>query len=189
MAGLAWALHHVGRDKDALELHDRVLRINQSHFGVDHYYTADAIMNIGLCKQHEGRNAEALEEYKHALKIKEGVLGEGHIDTVVNIGILHYFLTMDDIALQQHEKGLMIKSKVYGERGVNTAHIHMYIGMAYLRQGRYFEALEQYERTLKIRGFCPSTVADAIAGMGDTFYCLERYNQALELYKNVLKIK
>ena len=63
-------------------------------------------MNIGLCYQHEGKYIEATEKYERALKIKEGVLGEGHIDVLeimVNIGFLHHLLGSDDVALERYE--------------------------------------------------------------------------------------
>ena len=73
----------------------------------------------------------------------------------------------------------MIISRIYGEGDAKTANIHMYIGALYRRQGRLNDAFDQYRRTLEIEWSCPVTVAEAMAGVGDTCYSRECYDEVL----------
>ena len=60
-------------------------------YGEGHPSTAGTLNNIGIVKQKQGNNKEALDNYSKALIIKQKVYGEGHpstAGTLNNIGIV-----------------------------------------------------------------------------------------------------
>ena len=77
----AGALSALGRDAEALPLHQRALRIHQATLGPDHPDIATDLSDVGRALSALGRYAEALQLHRRALRIREAALGPDHPST------------------------------------------------------------------------------------------------------------
>src|SRR5579859_1716014 len=113
-----------GEYETARRAHERVLRIKEKEFGVDHINTADTINNLGLTYDSQGKYDEAISQYERALRIKEKAFGVDYInaaDTIMNIGSTYYSQGKYNEAILQCERALRIYEKAFGVDHINTA--------------------------------------------------------------------
>ena len=70
-------------------MYEHTLQIYENTFGMDHVNTANAINNLGLAYDSEGKYDAAIAQYEQSLWIKKNAFGLDHIKTagtVMNIG-------------------------------------------------------------------------------------------------------
>src|SRR5436305_11554752 len=60
-----------GKYDGAVAYYERLLRITEKAFGVDHINTASTINNLGLTYDSQGKYDEAIAQYEKALSIPE----------------------------------------------------------------------------------------------------------------------
>jgi tetratricopeptide (TPR) repeat protein len=80
---------------EALERHERALRIQMKMLGEEHPDTAASLSNIGEVYYSMGKHERALEHHERALRIMVKVLGEEHPSTItsrVNLAQTHFCL-------------------------------------------------------------------------------------------------
>jgi tetratricopeptide (TPR) repeat protein len=69
------------RGKEAVELYDRALRIQESALGAEHVEVASTLGNLGRCLGRLGRLPEAEEACRRAAAIQARILGQNHPET------------------------------------------------------------------------------------------------------------
>lgn len=69
---------HQGKYAEVISWYERVLKILEREFGVDHIDSANMINNIGAVYRQQGKYAKAISWYERALNIKERKFGVDH---------------------------------------------------------------------------------------------------------------
>jgi tetratricopeptide (TPR) repeat protein len=134
--------YELGEFDKALEYFSRVLEVDQGFERQEEIY-----FNIGLCNQRLLNFRMALDSYLKLMELKEL---ESSTDPLVwlYIEIAHCYYS-----LKEHEKSIEIVEKGLKESiedKAEEAEIHSYLANNYHDMGRYEEAVEAGERTLKI---------------------------------------
>jgi TolA-binding protein len=62
-----------------------------------------------------------------------------------------------------------------------------FIGELHFKKGEFETALTEYERVEHIYGFCTKWIPKALLGAGSTYEKLERYDEAKEVYKKIVR--
>ena len=91
----------------ALEYHQRALKILLTVYGEEHPNTASSLNNIGLVYRAKGDHVQALEYHQRALKIAQKVLGSAHPTLANNIRAINAAPTTAPFK-KKHGKGVSI---------------------------------------------------------------------------------
>ncbi len=75
MGFLRWKM---GAYAEALELHQRALRIRERVFGTESLSYSYSLLNIGVCELGLGQSAEAEAHLTHARRLRKEILGPNH---------------------------------------------------------------------------------------------------------------
>lgn len=187
---------HLGDISNALEYHQKALRIWSSVYDECHPAVSTSYNNIGLAHFHLGAYSTALEYLDKALNIRLAVYGETHHEVAVacnNMGIVHSALGEYSKALGYYERALRIKLSVYGEKHPEIALIYNNIAKIHSSLGAYSTALEYMEKSLDIRlavyGGNHPDVATSYNNIGYLKESLGSLSEALEYYERSLNIR
>jgi eukaryotic-like serine/threonine-protein kinase len=144
----------------------------------------------------EGKYEEALAEHRHALSIRERVLGPDHAEVAQShnsIGIVLDDEGKYDEALAEYRRALAMRERILGAEHPDVAGSHNNIGLALGRQGKYEEALAEHRRALAIRetvlGPDHPDVAASYNNIGLVLEDQGKYAQALAEFQRALAIR
>jgi tetratricopeptide (TPR) repeat protein len=181
----------------ATKMFSTALRISERLVGVGHIETTDAIFNLALTYDHQGKNVEAIELYKRALTIFESEpadrINRIKMATIVeNVAKAYLSLGEYDGALTEFNKALKIREEVFGVDDINATDAIMGIGLVYKNQGRYYESIKQYRRAWRIKEQTLGTehidCADLIGNIGNIHYYQGKYDGAIKQYERALSL-
>ena len=189
-------LRKQGKYEEALENHDKSLKIALETLEANHPNIAASYNNIGLILSEQGRLEEALENYEKCLKIQLETLPANHLNIAFsynNIGNIFIYQGKYKQAVENYEKSLKIQIETFTVNHLGIASLYNNIGIALRNQGKYDEALVSYEKCLKIRKeLLPANHPDIAAtynNMGLLLNYQGKYDEALACYEESLKIR
>jgi tetratricopeptide (TPR) repeat protein len=198
----AWLLRHAGtylrrhgRFGEAVPLHERSLRIDETTLGPDHPDVATDLNYLGQALAALGRSAEALPLQERALRIREAALGRDHPDVAADLSYVGRALSglgRESEALPLHQRALRIREAALGPDDPNVAFDLNHVGRAMTNLGRANEALPLHQRALRIhqaalRPDHPDLATDHNY-LGQAFKALGRPGEALPLHQRALRI-
>jgi tetratricopeptide (TPR) repeat protein len=203
---------HRGELEEALQLYQRILRIQEAAFGPNHSQVAACLTNMGFVHRERGDSGEALPLFQKALSISERALGPHHEDVAIVLDHIAVTLTSQG----EHGKALPLSQRALAglKRALGPAHHRVGMSLNNMAnilkaQGKYKEALLMYEEALLVLGRAvgaahPDTstacsgleimpymekLQDMVDGWCDMASFLEghsRHREALRHYHNVL---
>jgi tetratricopeptide (TPR) repeat protein len=128
--------------------------------------------NLGIVLENQGRQSEAIEHYKEALRLKPD-----YVEAHNNLGFALSQVGKPDEAIRQYEEALRIDP--------DDVEAHNNLGNALLQMGKLDEAIKQYEEALRTK---PDYV-DAHNNLGAALLRLGRLPEAIQQWEQVLRIK
>jgi serine/threonine protein kinase len=153
MYSLACAYTDLGREGDALHLHEETLRQRERVLGRDHPDTLTSMHALGNCCETLGRNAEALKLREETLKRRTAVLGPGHVDTLQSVSALsnsYERLNRVPETLKLREELLPRLTAALGRDHPDTLKCMQNLASSYSDVGKGTEALKLREESLAI---------------------------------------
>jgi eukaryotic-like serine/threonine-protein kinase len=184
-AALAKALEPMDRVEEAIQLHERALKIAADALGSAHPHVLKLLGNYGKALEKRGRYDSARAVLEAALSGMPEAYREAHVDA----GRLHAFLSdlsytegkLDDAAVQARRS-----LEIYQRAGAPEhllAEAHVNLGNAELARKSFAAALALYRDALALRrrhlgddhyqiGVNEGSIADALVGLG-------RYDEAM----------
>ena len=191
----ARALDDAGRQKEAIAVYGEALaafravrpRTEDSRKG-----ESFSLNNRGTLEKSLGRNREALASFEASLKAKEGLKAVGPKDranTLWGIGDVCYATGDYGRALAAYEKAAVL----YGQAGdvPLVTEVRLVLAKVYARQGKPDRATTLYRQVLETRRREKdrSGEADTLLKLGDHYWTLKRYRDALPAYEEALAIR
>ena len=140
--------------KEALECHHNALKIRKKVFGIEHPDTAESYNNIGAVYHFQHKYKEALQYHIKAMEIDVKILGPDHPDTAIDYNnISNNYRALEDLdnAYMYLEKSLEIDEIFLGIDNPDTAVDYYNFGIIMFKKRKYKEALEYFEKALRIR--------------------------------------
>jgi tetratricopeptide (TPR) repeat protein len=194
MVILAISYSTAGREEDALQLRERLMKTQRRRLGEDHPDTLRAMNNLALSYSKLGRDREALPLQEQVLEKRRRLLGEDHLDTLItmnNLASLYSNLGRDEEALSLKEQVLEKWKRQLGEDHVDTLMAMNNLAVSYSKLGRDEEALPLQEQVLeKRRRLLGEDHLDTLMAMSNlalSYSNLGRDETALPLEEQVLE--
>ena len=150
---MALALDYLGRQDEALRLHEEALAAYAGALGPEHPRVADTRNNMGVIYKAQGRLGEALAAYEEALAINLRAHGAGHVavaDGRNNMAVVHQLQGRFEEARAGFEAALEVRARCLGPRHPTVAEAKNNVAVAMEKQGRLDEALAAYGEALSI---------------------------------------
>jgi tetratricopeptide (TPR) repeat protein len=107
MNNLAGWYSNLGRQQEAIELREEVLKARKRTLGDEHPNTLVSINNLARWYSNLGRQQEAIKLGEEVLKARKRTLGEEHPDTLVSMNNLNFFLT--NLHQQNNPQNLVLR--------------------------------------------------------------------------------
>jgi tetratricopeptide (TPR) repeat protein len=186
-------LHEQGKPDEAMQHYSIGLAITLKTEGE----TADAagfLHNIGNVLEIEEKLDEAMEKYVSSLRIFEKV----KVDTSVamchhNIGEVLMKQGKLDAALEHARTSLAVYHSKLSPEHANCGDSRFLIGNILLINGKFAEALDEYENALRIRknvyGEMTLQVADVYQNMAECFFELRKWREAVTYFEATIHIR
>jgi tetratricopeptide (TPR) repeat protein len=155
---------------------------------------ADFLLNIGAVLAQQNKLDEAMEKYVSALRIFE----KAKVDTRValchhNIGTALMKQRKLDAALEHARKSLEIRRSKLSHEHADCGVSRFLIGEILFRSGKFAEALDEFENTVRIRknvyGEMTLQVADVYQNMAECFFQLRKWREAVTYYEATIHIR
>jgi tetratricopeptide (TPR) repeat protein len=150
--------------KNSVTLFSHALAATQNNYIAYH--------NLGFAYNDLGRQTEAIDAYKNAIRIRPDY-AEAHY----NLGIAYGRLGRHQEALDAYKQAICIKP--------NYADAHYGLGFEYGSLGRGTESIDAYKQTIKIK---PDYVK-AYYSLGTVYGSLGRYQETIDACKQAIRIK
>ena len=150
--------------KNSFTLFSHALKVTQNNWL--------AYNNLGVIYDNSGRGAEAIENFKQAVKLKPDFANAPY-----NLGVAYGKLGRHQEAIEAFKQAIRIDS--------NYAQVHYNLGIAYINLGRWQDAVEACKQAIKIK----PNYAEAHYNLGVSYEGLGRYQDAAEAYKQAIRIK
>ncbi|KAK5010428.1 hypothetical protein LTR28_009983, partial [Elasticomyces elasticus] len=154
----------------------------------------DAIHNLGLLYENQGKPAEAEQMFKRALQGRDEALGTKHtstLDTVNNLGNLYRIQGKLAEAERMYQRALQGKEETLSPKHASTLDTVNNLGILYINQGKLAEAEQMFKRAL--RGFeealgskHPSTL-DTVNNLGILYMNQGKLAEAEQMFKRALQ--
>ncbi|WP_265017698.1 tetratricopeptide repeat protein [Wolbachia endosymbiont (group A) of Andrena dorsata] len=187
--------HDLGNPRRQKELLERVLPIQEKHYGPDHPEIAITLANLGNADGTLGDSQKAKALLEQALAIKEKHYDSDHFEvarTLVNLGNAHYALGDSQKAKELLEQALPIFKKHYSPDHPGVAKLLANLGNAYGDLGNPQKQKELLEQALiideKYYGFDHLTVAMILVNLGIAYGDLGNPQKAKKLLERALPI-
>jgi tetratricopeptide (TPR) repeat protein len=152
-AWLARVVQHLGRYDEAAEIVEDALQRSQNKFGHFHIQTLECVKTYSIILRRKGCYEEALSMSQRAYDSCRGLLGPNHPSTLNNLNrlaIVNSYLGKLEIAEHQYREAFA----GYGdgaERHLSALHILDGLGDILRQQEKYDEAIETFNKMLKVR--------------------------------------
>ncbi len=117
-------------------------------------------------------------------------LNPNDVNTHIMLGIIEGKMAQHKEALQRHLKALVLAQQKYGENHLDVATCYNNIGQVYDSIGEYDQALDYYQKALKIQPLHqePLFLATGFSNIGLTYTHLGKKELALAYYQKALLI-
>ena len=180
----------------ALKLYEQVLKKIERQRGSKHIDVAHVCERLGGLYSAKGAQQKAIESYERALAIKERELGQDH-DNVgricFNLGELYTITRAHDKAMKTFLRALRImENKPDGYGDLDVSYVCIRLGELYANQKAYTASLQSYKRALRMAKKSLESdhlyVALSHGGLGSTYEAIGERDQAIEHYKEALRI-
>jgi eukaryotic-like serine/threonine-protein kinase len=188
MTRLALSYEALGRDADALKLHEETLATQKRVLPANHPDILSSVNNLALSYSARGRHAEALKLHEETLATRKRLLPADHPDVLSSMNNLangYFALGRHADALALREETLAARKRVLpaNHRDIVTS---MYnLAASYSAVGRHAEALKFYEEVLAARKrVLPADHPDVLLSthsLASTYASLGRDSEALKL--------
>ncbi|KAF2724185.1 TPR-like protein [Polychaeton citri CBS 116435] len=196
--GLANVNWHLGKFEESISLYDEVQQILESQFDTDHPDVLYVIEMKAIVYRSQARYADACQMQRHILDIRSVSLGLGHLDTIRAID--NFGLTLHECAVANNEghdkaevlqkQALTLRQAQLGPDHIDTIWSSENLANNYRAQGRYLEALEIHEHSLRERRSQlgedhPSTIYTR-ANLASTYSNLNRLDEAEVIWRQLI---
>jgi tetratricopeptide (TPR) repeat protein len=149
MNGLADSYNNLGRNDEALRLHEETLALRKARLGPDHPDTLTSMHGLASTCHNLGRYAEALKLYEETLALLRAKLGPNHPDTLLSmhcLAITCHNLGRHAEALKLQEVTLALLRAKLGPDHPDTLWSMHGLANSHRALGRWDEALAAYGR-------------------------------------------
>lgn len=160
---------------------------------------AEALVHLGNVYRITGKNAQAEEQFNHALMIRQEKLPANHefIAAIYNdLGLVYIDLNPDK-SIEYYEKALETYRKLHGEVDPKIAIGNTNLGYVYHKEELYGDAINYYETALKIwekvypkphanKALVLMNLGQTYSKMGDQKAALGYYEKSLTMYEAAL---
>jgi tetratricopeptide (TPR) repeat protein len=188
--------YHRACYQDAEKYLIHAIQLYEKTMGAEHLDTAQALNNLALLYNRQGKYHQAEVLYQRTLKIRERALGADHskvAQTLNNLALLYKDQGKYYQAEALYQRVLTIDEHTVGLNHPDTAKAFNNLALVYYEQGKYQEAESLYQRALCIEentlppddpdlAFSLNNLADLYEERGD-------YQQAETLYQRALAIR
>lgn len=158
---------------------------------------AQAITQLGLINKYTGKHAQAEEQMRMALSIRETILPEKSeliAATYNDLGLV-YAQVDNDKALDYYEKALSLYETLHGKEHPKIAIANSNIGMVYRSLELYGDAINNFETALKVwekeypkahqtKAFNLYNLGHTYKSMGDRKAAKAFFERALAMYRD-----
>lgn len=200
---LGWLAAQAEDYNQALEYHNKALDCRLKAYGPDSEVTSISYSHIASCHYELGDKEEAIEYYRKAIDNYQRILGLAHPFTcndLYSIAGIYKEMNNDDAALDCYRQALNGYNKHYGDNNPSSALCSCKIGSILLHQGRYDDAMKEFQiflNTIKaIEGaessyaaWAHQQIATHLNNNGYAIQALEHYRQALSIWEKLPEIK
>lgn len=144
---------------------------------------ADILNKMGLIYSQTGRAALAAKSFEQALDINPG-----YTEASLNLAITYHELNQYDKAREVFERAARISKE--GSSDIDPfikgklANEHLKIGNIYANMGRFTDAIEEYEKALRLS----PTFADIITQLGIALRETGQYDEALKQFNRAKEV-
>ena len=157
MHALALTYQAQGRNADAAEMQEQVLKKGRKILGDDHPDTLSAMHALALTYQAQGRNADAAEMQEQVLKKGRKILGDDHPDTLSAmhaLALTYQAQGRNADAAEMQEQVLKKRRKILGDDHPDTLSAMHALALTYQAQGRNADAaaIQVLEKRRRILG-------------------------------------
>jgi tetratricopeptide (TPR) repeat protein len=180
-----------GNVQKAKESYDRALKIYVTELGPNHIKSVHAIRNLGNISRYYGDYDTAIFLYEQALIVNEAAFGDTHPNSapmLTDLAEIYCRQGKHCEALQNCERALCILEYV-GEDHFNAINTR---GFIYWHQGKWPEAIEEYNRALRVHesqfGRDHFLSASIIINIGNVYHSQKDYDSAIEYYRWALSL-
>ncbi len=187
---------HRGAHAEALELHQKALKIQLQFLEEKNPNVANSYIDIGSDYNSLGKHDKALEFYHKALRIQHEILGKHHLDVARSYGYMsHAYKDLGEYgkALRYSQKTLKLQLRLLDETNPVISTSYNNIATAYMKLGEYGKALECSQKALKIQRQVlvenHPDIATSYNSLGLAYKGLSQYDLSLQSYQNALKIQ
>jgi tetratricopeptide (TPR) repeat protein len=189
----ALAYQENGRQRDALELLERVATTRKGTQGEEHPATVFSIHCLAICYGEMGRRKEALQLSEKVVAANKRTLGEEHPNTLHsmhNLAISYNEVGRREEALRLLEKVVAAKKRTLGEEHPDTLASMHSLAIRYSKVGRREEALQLSEKVVAANKRTlgeehPDTLA-SMDNLANLYSNIGRREEALQLSENVV---
>lgn len=192
----AAAYSSLGRNQEALELEEQVLKVRRESLGVEDPQTLLTMANLAISYLGVGRIQEAQELAEQVLELRRKLLGPEHIDTMhamTNLATIYSTAGLDTAATKLEEDVLEMRRRVLGPDHPDTLLAMNNLASSYSAMGRYEEGLKLEEEAVQIhrrlQGPEHPHALRAIGNLAVSYSQMGRQAEAEELGKEVLEIQ
>ena len=187
--------------RKAMSYLERYLAIYEQLYATDPNQPdmARTLRSLGIVYGHLDNYTQALEYYKRALQVQQGLhKEENHAEVATdlrNVGLAYRRLGKYTESLEYYQQALTMRKALHeGENHDEVAQSLNDVGVAYGRLDKYIEALEYYQQALTMRkalheGENHAQVATDLRNVGLAYYNLGKYTEALEYHQQALQMQ
>ena len=179
----------------AIEYHNKALKIRLDLFGEKHPDVARSYHNLGFAYRDKGDLDQAIEYLNKALKIRLDLFGEKHPDVAGgynNLGTVYRQKKDFDQAIAYYDKALKIQLNLFCEIHPDVARSYNNLGNAYHDKVDLDQAIDYYNRALKIRlevfGEIHPYVATSYHNLGGAYHDKGDLDHAILYYRKSLNV-
>ncbi|HET6323185.1 MAG TPA: CHAT domain-containing tetratricopeptide repeat protein [Planctomycetaceae bacterium] len=193
-SGLGFCYMLMGEYAKARPAMKRAVEILQKSRGEDHALTCSASLNLARLYSRVGDAAKAEPLFQKTLLIEQRVRPGGLQAARVRDGMVEFYLTRRDFphAEQLCRDSLEIKRRVLGEQHPDFHVTLDQLGAVYRAEGRYVEARDTFEKTLKFAqqslGDDHLFVANLLCELGNTAHDMNDDAGAAHLFTQELDV-
>lgn len=186
-----------GRNDLSKESLQQAIKLFEDDNKANSLEAAQAIAYLGQVYKFTGKHAQAEEQLRMALNMRQALLKEDHelIAASLNDLGLVYALIDDDKALDYYEKGLSLYEKIHGKEHPKIAIANSNIGLVYRDMELYGDAVNNFETALKIwekvystphqaKAFNLYNLGQTYSRMGDQKAARGYFDRALKMYRD-----
>lgn len=169
----------------------RMVAVTRKRVGRKHINHGLSLNSLALALLNQQRFADAIPQYKAAIKVYERNLGRTHAaigDMLNNQANAHFSLGQTKAAIPLYKRALKIYKKRLKPDNPSIANTIGNMASAYYRQGSYREALPLLERKLalveKSSGAASKNTAFARQNVADVLHLLGQLEKSLALFED-----